>query len=54
LRSLSASGAAARGVPSPDQIRQIPLDEFFETFESLDDVFYVDQEPQAQIVTSPQ
>jgi hypothetical protein len=42
------------GVPSPDEIRQIPLGEFFETFESLDDVFYVDQDPQAETVTSPQ
>jgi hypothetical protein len=41
------------GVPSPDEIRQIPLDEFFETFENLDEVFYVYQDPQAVTVTSP-
>jgi hypothetical protein len=42
------------GVPSPDEIRQIPLREFFQAFESLDDVFYVDQDPEAETVTSPQ
>jgi len=42
------------GVPSADEIRQIPLDKFFETFESLDDVFYVYQDPQAETVTLPQ
>ena len=34
----------AEGVLSPEEILEIPLDEFFETFESLDQVFYVDEE----------
>jgi DDE superfamily endonuclease len=34
----------AEGVMTPDEILEIPLDEFFETFESLDGVFFVDEE----------
>jgi hypothetical protein len=38
----------AEGVLSPDEIRAIPLDRFFEYFETLDQVFIADQEARGE------